>query len=730
MATYRITAPDGHTYEVTAPDKASQDDVLAYVQEQVGQKAAPAQQPPGPTPEVPGPIERLGHGFANLGAKMQQLYYMAKGDDANLKRVTDETNDANALYERGVQQGQQQATKQYGPVSDAEALMSFNPMSPNPRGIAYMLSGGGPDLLSALAENSPALVGGVGAAGVKGLVSTVPARLATGAGIGAVEGVTKFDPEGSIWSTAKQTGQGALKGALTQGAVEVGAAVLPPVVNAVAQAFLAVRNRLSGAASPQAIQTALTAELKGSGIDFNALPQPQQQAIIGDATQALKSGRQLNAQALANKADFDALGSPYTEAQLTRDPRAWTAEQRARKIEGVGDQLQNTLEAQNENLAGQLPKMRAAAGSKAGSGYEAAENARGAVQDFAKQTQQEVGQMYRAARDSAGATTEVPMQPIAQRLGQIIEDYGVENVPPAVVSRAKEFGLLNGEQTRSFTVTDAEQFRKFIGNQPGNDATARAVKASLQRSVDDAVGALGGEGAASGEAFQAARGAASQRFQALEPTPVAALNETNEAPVNFVETKILGGKPNEIAGLRDILQKQNPQAWNDIKGAVLDWLGTKAGGRGAFQGGAFADALDRIGMSRLKVLFTPEELANLGTIRRAGFNATVAPPLSAVNYSNTGSELANLFANKDTGPGLIASMVSHLPIPGANALAGLSATGREALSARALRAATSRAANPTVAALSPRLDVANAALAKLLLGWAPAVGADRQWFGP
>lgn len=33
MAKYRITAPDGGVYEITAPDNASQEDVLAYAQQ-------------------------------------------------------------------------------------------------------------------------------------------------------------------------------------------------------------------------------------------------------------------------------------------------------------------------------------------------------------------------------------------------------------------------------------------------------------------------------------------------------------------------------------------------------------------------------------------------------------------------------------------------------------------------------------------------------------------------
>ena len=32
MPAYKVTAPDGKTYTVNAPDGASQDDVMAYVQ--------------------------------------------------------------------------------------------------------------------------------------------------------------------------------------------------------------------------------------------------------------------------------------------------------------------------------------------------------------------------------------------------------------------------------------------------------------------------------------------------------------------------------------------------------------------------------------------------------------------------------------------------------------------------------------------------------------------------
>ena len=43
MPSYDVTAPDGKVYEITAPEGASQDEVLAYAQKMYGQAEAPKQ---------------------------------------------------------------------------------------------------------------------------------------------------------------------------------------------------------------------------------------------------------------------------------------------------------------------------------------------------------------------------------------------------------------------------------------------------------------------------------------------------------------------------------------------------------------------------------------------------------------------------------------------------------------------------------------------------------------
>lgn len=58
MAKYRVTGPDGSVYEVYAPDSASNDEILRYVQSNVGggqttQPSQPQQGGAGGLPPLP-----------------------------------------------------------------------------------------------------------------------------------------------------------------------------------------------------------------------------------------------------------------------------------------------------------------------------------------------------------------------------------------------------------------------------------------------------------------------------------------------------------------------------------------------------------------------------------------------------------------------------------------------------------------------------------------------------
>lgn len=73
MAKYRITSPDGQTYEITAPDNANQQQVMEFAQKQFGQQK-PAQEPAYDPTEGMSTGEKL---LAGVGQGMTDLAYGA-----------------------------------------------------------------------------------------------------------------------------------------------------------------------------------------------------------------------------------------------------------------------------------------------------------------------------------------------------------------------------------------------------------------------------------------------------------------------------------------------------------------------------------------------------------------------------------------------------------------------------------------------------------------------------
>lgn len=101
MAKFRITGPDGGTYEVTAPDGATEDEVLAYVQRSANQPAA-SQKGPIPAPSLVTPPLSTGEGLAVGAGRMidrliaggKQAWQAATGADPEPLRQQQAFNDA------------------------------------------------------------------------------------------------------------------------------------------------------------------------------------------------------------------------------------------------------------------------------------------------------------------------------------------------------------------------------------------------------------------------------------------------------------------------------------------------------------------------------------------------------------------------------------------------------------------------------------------------------------
>lgn len=102
MPTYRITSPDGQQFDVTAPDGASQDQVLEYAKSQWTKTAKAKQEAPKPELEDPGFAQSAligaGRTFDRVGKGMQQLYYGATGQDAKSAALKQAAEDDDKAY--------------------------------------------------------------------------------------------------------------------------------------------------------------------------------------------------------------------------------------------------------------------------------------------------------------------------------------------------------------------------------------------------------------------------------------------------------------------------------------------------------------------------------------------------------------------------------------------------------------------------------------------------------
>jgi hypothetical protein len=164
----------------------------------------------------------------------------------------------------------------------------------------------------------------------------------------------------------------------------------------------------------------------------------------------------------------------------------------------------------------------------------------------------------------------------------------------------------------------------------------------LRRSVDDAISAVGEQsGAEAAAAFGQARGLAAQRFGILERAPGMAQAVKGEAtPDKFIESNFIRGSVEDVA---NTLKQLRPKDRPEVRGAVLDWLRSKAV-TGAEDTAKFSQsglnrALEQIGERKLDLIFAGdrEALAQLQALRRVGAYVQAPPVASGVNYSASGT---------------------------------------------------------------------------------------------
>lgn len=401
----------------------------------------------------------------------------------------------------------------------------------------------------------------------------------------------------------------------------------------------------------------ITKALLGEGMDFAKLDADVKNALRKAATTAADAGQTVDPAALARLARFKSLGISPTSAMVSRDPYAWAQEKRLSKLEGIGQPLLDRYRGVDDALSNELAALGgkglkpAALTSASDAGDAVTTAVRGAWDSTGKQ----VDSLYDAYR-AGNPYAAVPGQMVADAYGNIARDFGKGQIPGDVMERLNAFGFTDPTKKGRtlFTVQEADTLKRLISNNinPANRAQTNALT-QLGKSIDNAM-MSGAESADTGALLKNAREAASQRFQAFKPRPLDAIVNGNIAPERWFDTQVLSKSTSAADLARTMGQLDKINAGSTVRSAASKWLLDSAFNgdpeRKAISGDALGKAINQMGERKLAVLYGREGLAKLKDIAAAAKDARFDVKDSAVNRSNTGSDLANMLLQVTGSP--------------------------------------------------------------------------------
>lgn len=684
MPTFRISAPDGKTYEVTGPDGSTAEDALARVRSMVVATPTPekgfGEQLSDTIKDVPRQIgltaryglEGLGNAVGVLSDPIGATINMATG--SNLKRAGQLATDiADSV---GLPKPQTARERVVGDVATT------------------MATGGG--MMGGANRLAQAAAGPV--------AQNALATLGQNAGMQTLSNAAAGGAGGYVRETG---GDGAAQFAAAL-AAGVGA---PMAANKLAQASQSVTNAVRRATTPapapnQQIDVQISQALQQGGVDFSQLAPAVQNSIRQDVAAATQTNGILSPDAVRRLADYRMVGATPTRGSLTLDPATITQERNLAKLginskDAAAQELGRVQNANNRTLINNLNDLGA---GTAESQYDAGGRILQALGNADQAARDAIGAAYSRARDSAGRSAPLDPSAFTQRAGDLLNQANAESfLPPGIRNTLNQIA----EGTIPLNVEIAEQLKTNIGRiqRGATDGNMRHALGLVRQALDEAplmgsmsrpqqapqTGAPGNglmmrgqnelmqpqqTGASIGQdaidAFNNARALNRNYMQQVESTPALQALRDGVQPDKFVQTFIVGqgGKANvaDLQALRTAVDN-DPGALQAIRNQIAAHLKSQALNGAADEVGnvsqsAFNKALRQIGDEKLGMFFTPDEVAQLRAVGRVASYEQFQPKGSAVNNSNTAA--AGLSAILDR----IANSPLLSKIPFGNQLAG------------------------------------------------------------
>lgn len=644
MPKYRVTGPDGGTYEVNAPDGATEQDAIAYVQGQQTKKV-----------DMPSPGASSLKGSAAGGAFMGLRDAVDAGAQLLRRAVPDSVGNAidaagNYLADAGL------------PVARSTGV----------QGVDSIVKGANREY-----EDSRKLAGrdGIDLARIAGNVANPVNRIVPMAGAGTAAGVAgRAAAQGAIsglatpvlsddfgTSKAAQVGLGAATGAAGGYAADKAIGAIGKGVDAAKRVMQSGAKK--SAAVAQAADDALARAAAAQDVDLSIIPEGILRNAREQVGRALRRNETIDPQAVLRAAEGRTIlgdEAALTLGQATRDPMLYAREANLRGVDGAGNALADRFAAQNRALINSLNTRGAtAAPGEMSAGQQLGDALRG----YDAGLRNSIGELYANARALNAndipldhrAFADTALETLDREMKTGFLPTQIQNIVNGVSEGRIPLNISTGEQIKS---TLAEATR--AANRAGDGNTVRAlgiVRDALESAQPPAGYQFGGSqivpagaalppasaGAEAQAAFNAARSAARDRFGQLESNPALRAAVDDMAPDKFFQRHVLGSTARDFQSMLNVI----PEQTNMVRTQVLDFLKSKALGGASDEVGKFSQsgynkALRQIGDTKLLALFEPSEVAALRSVGRVAANIQAQPAGAAVNNSNTASAVMNL----------------------------------------------------------------------------------------
>lgn len=617
MPTFKVTAPDGSTIDVDAPDTASDAELISLAQAKISAVKPTATFYQKMLTSIPGRALKGMKDQIDAGAQMlpRALSTVASLGGTMPNRASDWLDSEARRVDTGIKDSE----REYSTARWANNQDGFD-------GARLFGNVVGPASIAA-GMRLPAAVSTMG-------------RIGTGALGGGIGGLMTpvSDTEGDVGFAAQKTGQvgvGALGGAVASPLLGKIADVVAPPLKALATRMFSDPAKLASRAAIEA-SDAVDSVVKQLGVDRASIPQQVYQEIRQQVADSFKKGEKIDASALLRKKDFDALGVPALRGQITRDPAQYSRDMNVRGIEGAGEPVANLLSAQNQKITSKLGGF---GGTKAREAVPAGDMFTGALKALDDKLSESVRRAYQNARASSGKDWDVPLGGLANDVANVVDTFGIgaekNAVPSAIASKLKSFGIINDPGMTQRKVFNYEEADKLLKQINAHDDGGNASIGALRSAVKTALSEAGGEG----DPFAVARKMAGERFKLLDAIPALEAvskarnpQEVSRLADDFVQKYIIGSK---VADLKKLAEVLPPEVMDEAKKQIARVIY-----EGAFKSNATGDkmaspaglnaAMKSLGTERLKVFFSQQEIDDLNRLARVTSYANTEPAWGTV----------------------------------------------------------------------------------------------------